>query len=228
MTLLLTVDHSDCQAISKGADDFAAFYLAVFYEDALIEFTNRRRKNYSMVLAFIALLMVLGIMPLLTGSTSVFAYILLFLGIAMMAGIVFCFLRIRDAEAYCKENIRELFDSQLRLAQGPDHVVVESRFYEDRLEQLIGISRGAQKSRVRNYKDIPKVFVTDSLYFFQGAGWVPKALLTVEETEMLDSILASGFKTEDVVFARVGERVSQECGNPRRANRIQHSERSLC
>ena len=209
---LLIVDHGDRAARAKGADDFSRFYLTEFYQEALSVFVSRRQRYYGAISGIVALFMIFSFAPVLLNSKSVFvpvllnlksvfAYILLFMGLVLLGALIYCLRKTRSARSYCEKNIATLFGSQLAISQTKERAVVESRFYEDRLEQLIGTADTKQTRKEKKYEGILHVFETDSLFFFQGVGWVPKDQLGTKDCELLGTIINANFSSER--FTRV-------------------------
>jgi hypothetical protein len=200
----LVVEQGSAAEVARGADDFARFYLTKFYPEILAAYVKRRRRVYTLA-ALIAFAMALAsVVPLVMRSTSLFAYTLIVMGLMLIGVVVFCVIRILQAPAYCKEHLGEFFEVQIAASKLPAHAVTESRFYEDRLEVLRG-KTATERRKVRPYHEIPRVYETEALYFFQGVGWIHKERLDERQHKLLRTIITDSFGVDrhiwvDVIF----------------------------
>ncbi len=196
MEPLLIVDHGDKNAAARGADDFARFYKVEFYEHALEGFTRRRRRTYTMISFIILLFLLSTTVPFLLNSTSIFAYILLALGVIMVVALLYCLRTIKASRHYCKQNFETLFEAQLVLSNTRERAIAQTAFFDDYMEQLVGDDRSRQQRRTKAYRDISKVFETDSIFFFQGMGWIHKERLAEGDMLRLRNIIDGNFSGE--------------------------------
>lgn len=196
MEPLLIVDHGDRDAVTRGTDDFARFYIVEFYGKTLESFIRRRRRTYLMISFIIFLFLVSSVVPFFLNSTSIFAYILLILAVIMAVALIYCLRTIREAPNYCRLNFTTLFEAQLVISKTKERMITHTTFFEDHIEQSVGDNRSNQHHRAKSYKDIPKVFETDDIFFFQGLGWIHKERLNEDDMRCLRDIIDENFMGE--------------------------------
>jgi hypothetical protein len=126
------------------------------------------------------------------------------MSLMLLAAVVFCVVRIRQLPVYCKEHLAEFFEVQIAASKSPARAVTETRFYEDRLEVFRG-KTAIEKRKVRFYHEIPRVYETEAIYFFQGVGWIHKERLDEHQHRLLRAIIADSFAADrhiwvDVIF----------------------------
>jgi hypothetical protein len=203
MQPLLVVEHGNMDEIASGVDAFARFYVVEFYQDILASAIKKRRLIYLGVSALIFIFMVIGITPIFINPTSIFAYILLILSAIMLAGIIVCLLKVKNAPKFCKENIGSYFGSQLSTAKTADRAVRQTIFKDEHIEVHSGNPAKQLANKTRLYQDIPVVFETDDIFYFKGVGWVHKERLSQDQLDVLRSILDEHFKDDRFVFRDV-------------------------
>lgn len=202
MEPILIVEHGTAEEIARGADAFARFYIVQFYDVILKAYVKRRRSIFIMVAVIAALLMIFGLMPVLLGIHSIFAWLLLIMSGMLLVAVIVCVMMIYRAPGYCKEHLATFFEGQLTSAKSASRAVSQSHFYEDRLETFLG-APGVGKRKVRNYREISCVYETDEIYFFKGIGWIHKERLSKDESDKLRAIIADIFGADRHVWVDV-------------------------
>jgi hypothetical protein len=191
MDAVVTVQHGSKEDISRSVDFFAQFYQEVFREKMLQAYVSRQRKRYGLVLAIVLFLLVVSVIPALINLSSIFAILLLIMGVALFGGCIYLGFKLLHAKEDGEKNLPKFFEEQFRFAK--QHSVYETMFTPNSLIILSGDPKKKTARKTREYKDIPRVYETNDIFFFEGMGWVPKEVLRAEEQIALEKIIYDNF-----------------------------------
>ncbi|MDR3052367.1 MAG: hypothetical protein LBU48_00705 [Coriobacteriales bacterium] len=190
---VLRVDHGDREQIGQSVDVFADFYGSVFREEILERFIQKKTRQNSMMVGLGFFVFIVSLLPAFINFDSIFAKILLILGLAGLVIAGFYIVRIRRARERCERDFDDLLGTEFMRAKGPVSSVFESRVYDDYIEMLSGRETKKASSRSKRFQDIKAVYVSPDLYFFKGLGWIPKNRLSCEDSTVLDKIVEANF-----------------------------------
>lgn len=187
--ILLEFDYGTSAAVERDVDMFERFYCERFGEDALQALSARMRKQYRSWGVLLCFAMALLAMPVLINASSVFAYILLLMGIGL--GGVGCFFLVRAAhsEAYCKQHFDRLMQKEFAATRSVTKRVFHMRCTEEGIGVDFGTQTSIKQRRFRPYGEIGRIAATDDLIFIKGLTWVCREQMGDEQFRALGELL---------------------------------------
>lgn len=188
-TILLEFDYGTAAAVGRDVDTFERFYCERFGEDALRALIARTKKQYRSWGILLCFAMVLLAMPVFINASSVFAYILLLMGIGL--GGIGCFFLVRAArsEAYCKQHFDRLMQKEFAATRSVTKRVFHMRCTEEGIGVDFGTQTSIKQRRFQSYRKIGCIAATDNLIFIKGLTWVCREQMGDEQFRALGELL---------------------------------------
>lgn len=194
-----------CKAkTQEDVDAFARFYSARFRDEALSTLETRMRRRALVVGASLCGASPLLAIPLLVNAQSVFAYLLLAMGVALLMVGAFFLVRARRAHVYCEARFDQLLAADLESACSETKRVFDLVFDDEGVEARFGVTSGVPQRRRLGWTGVRGVYLTDDLVFIQGLTWVCRASTPPETYEALISELCRRVSARLVDDSRIG------------------------
>ncbi|MEQ3362966.1 hypothetical protein [Raoultibacter massiliensis] len=188
-TILLEIAYGSEDAVDRDVDLFEEFYAGHFKEEALSRFVARARSRNRTLFVALCLAGALLVLPMAINPSSVFAAILLAMGVMLMVvGLYFAY-RMATAERFCSENFGRLIDDEFAASRSVTKRVFAIRLSELGVTVNFGSQTAVKQTRRKGYEEIPGVHLTDDLVFIEGLTWVARFQTSDEEFSALCSLL---------------------------------------
>lgn len=187
--VLLEFDYGSEGTIEKDVDIFEEFYRNRYGEEAITAFANRiKRQSFTLGIMFCTL-MVLLFIPVIINSTSIFAYILLFMGLALGGVGVFFLIRAKRSQEYCRKNFDKLLDKEFASTRSVTKRLFNVCCTKEGIQVVFGVKTGIKQKRFRSYDELKTIVITDKLVFIKGLTWLCYFQMSESDTVDLLSIL---------------------------------------
>ncbi|WP_139651640.1 exopolysaccharide biosynthesis protein [Raoultibacter phocaeensis] len=175
--------------VDRDVDLFETFYAGYFKEKALARLVARARSRNRILFLALCIGGVLLAIPMAINASSIFAVILLAMGIALFGiGLYFAY-RMVTAERYCKEHFGRLLDNEFAATRSVTKRVFDVRFTEQSVTVQFGSQTSIKQTRSKRYEDIAGVYVTDELVFIEGLTWLARFQLDERTFETMAALL---------------------------------------
>lgn len=171
-TVLLEFDYGRPSTVDRDVDAFERFYRERFGQAALDSFTARVRRQSRMLGISLLVAMAALCLPVLINSASVFAYILLAMGLGLGGVGVFFLIRASRARRYCEAHLDDLLDKEFQATRTETKRVFHACCTDEGIEVRFGTKTGVKQRRHQPYDQMRLVIVTDELVFIQGLTWL--------------------------------------------------------
>lgn len=187
--LLLEFEYGSESSIDKDVDIFETFYRDRYGKEAMSSFVNRIRRQYSTLGIMFCTVMVLLFVPVVINSTSIFAYILLCMGVALGGIGIFLLVRAKNSRTYCQKNFEKLLDKEFASTRSATKRIFRVCCTNQGIQIVFGIKTAVKQKRFRYYDELKKIVITDQLIFIQGLTWFCFFQLNKTDKEKFISIL---------------------------------------
>lgn len=188
-SIVLEIAYGTEGTVDRDVDLFETFYAGYFKEKALARLVGRARsRNRALFLALCISGMLLGL-PMAINASSIFAVILLAMGIALFgAGLYFAY-RTATARRFCEEHFERLLGDEFAATRSVTKRVFDVRFTEQSVTVQFGSQTSIKQTRIKHYEDIAGVYVTDELVFIEGLTWLARFQLDEHTFETMAALL---------------------------------------
>ena len=172
--ILLEFDYGLPANVDRDVDLFREFYLARFREEALARIVARMKRR-NVVFGFaLCIAGALFAVPVVINAASVFAKIILAMGLAFAAvGIGFLAVAAR-AERFCEHRFEKLMEGEFAASRSVTKRVFKMVFTDAGVTVSFGTQSAVKQARTKRYEDIEAVHAADDLLFIKGLTWISR------------------------------------------------------
>ena len=188
-SVLLEFDYGTEMAVDRDVDAFERFYRTRFEAKALASFVDRTRRRSRICGMLLCFVMALLFIPVLVNASSIFAYILLCMGLGLGGVGVFLLTRSARSEAYCRKNLDRLLENEFAATRSITQRCFHVSCTEEGVEVRFGSRSSVKQKRFRSYEDIERAYVTDELLFIPGLTWLCRFQLSDDQFRELCALL---------------------------------------
>lgn len=170
--VLLEFEYGSPGVVDRDVDEFERFYRTRFGDWALKSFTGRIRRQSLIYGISLCIAMGLLCVPMLINASSIFALILLLMGLGLGGVGVFFLVRAARAEVYCQGNLDKLLDKEFAATRSVTKRCFRVRCTAEGIGVEFGTRSSVKQRRFRPYDDIRCIVATEDLVFIKGLTWV--------------------------------------------------------
>ena len=171
---LLEFCYGSSTNVNKDVDLFKGFYLEYFQEEALGKIVARTRKRALIGGLVLCLVAVLFVAPMIINPASIFAKIILAMGVVLLAAGLASFGMAMRAEAYATNRFERLMESEFTSTRSGTRRVFNIYFSGGSVTVSFGAQSSVKQVRTKRYEDIPAVYETAELVFIKGLTWLSR------------------------------------------------------
>lgn len=187
--VLLEFEYGSPGAVDRDVDAFERFYRVRFGEQALKSLTERVRRQSLACGVSLCAAMGLLCVPMLINASSIFALILLLMGLGLGGLGVFFLIRAARAGAYCERNLDRLLDREFAATRSVTKRCFRVRCTEEGIGVEFGTRSSVKQKRFCPYGEISRICEDDGLLFIQGLTWMCREQMGEEPFEALTALL---------------------------------------
>lgn len=171
---LLSFSYGNLEGVADDVDLFERFYAAHFKDEALAGLVRRTRRQSLALAVPLCLAGAALFVPPFVNAASIFAFILLAMGVGLLCVGLFFLVRFACAHAYCERRFDRLMEAEFAGTRTATKRIFDVAFFETCVRVSFGAQTAVKQTRVKRYEDVKGVYATDDLVFVKGLTWMAR------------------------------------------------------